>query len=164
MYPVHTRPIRSVSPPPRRPAESDAAKPAVDSKAKQNLGQVEQTPETEPAISIRAAIREYEATHDQLSSANSRARELRSKLSLLRTNIESFMQERDLERLGTRDGRLVVRTATHTSAPRPGKRETVRCVEETVGRSDPDLAKELVQKLFDDKRTTKTVTRFDRRS
>lgn len=170
MFPVHTRPprpaIRSVSPPPRR-------EPACIATADASHGEAEAPPARESpiasapsnaeSISIRAAIREYEGLHDALHAHNARGRVLRERLAGLRNDVQSFMQSRNLERLGTRDGRIAVRVMTSKTCVRPNKKETIRCVEETVGVEHPDLAQRLQQRLFDDNVRTRTVTKFDKR-
>lgn len=115
-------------------------------------------------MSIRAAIREYEMAFDELRAINERGKLLRSKLAVLRDDVQKFMQDRNLERLGTRDGRIAVRVTTKSTMIRPGKKETMRCVEETVGEDHPELAQKLVQKLFEENRRVRTVTKFDKRN
>jgi hypothetical protein len=111
-------------------------------------------------MSVRAAVREYEAVHDDLRQANARARELRVRATTLRKSLEDFMSARNLERLGTRDGRLTVKLAQETLRVRPSKRDTMRCVIETLGEERADLADELIRKLYDETKEVRTVTRI----
>lgn len=172
MFPIHTRPprpaIRSVSPPPRRePLAVDAAVDAAEQNDTGADGTESTVPNSRPSkadsISIRAAIKEYEGLYDELKAHNDRGRVLRENMARLRTDVQSFMQSRNLERLGTRDGRIAVRVTTSTTCTRPSKKETIRCVEETVGSKHPDLAKQLQQRLFDENTRTRTITKFDKR-
>ena len=154
MLPVNTRPpLRSMSPPSRSEQDAGSVLPtaASPSASKQNT------------MSIRAAVREYEMVHDELTRANKRARDLRARLAILRSDVEAFMRDRDLEKLGTKDGRLVVRMKTMQVCARPGKRETERCIGETLD-EHPDLAQEIIRKLFEEKKQVRTCTTFDKRT
>ena len=115
------------------------------------------------SVSIRSAVREYERAYDELAILNKRSRELRANMARMRGDVEVFMRERNLEKIGTRDGRLVVCVTTTNKPVRLGKRETTKCVEQTVGASHPDLAQELISKLFEENRAVRTVTRFDKK-
>jgi len=101
--------------------------------------------------------------HDELRMLNDRSKALRAKLAALKDDVRKFMVDRNLERLGTKDGRIAVRVVTKSSAVRPGKKETLRCVEETVGEEHPELASQLIQKLFEENRRVRTITHFDKR-
>jgi len=101
--------------------------------------------------------------HDELRTLNERSKVLRAKLAALKEDVRKFMMDRNLERLGTKDGRIAVRVVTKSSAVRPGKKETLRCVEETVGEEHPELANQLIQKLFEENRRVRTITQFDKR-
>jgi hypothetical protein len=115
------------------------------------------------SVSIRSAVREYERAFDELAVLNKRSKDLRAHMTRMRGDVEVFMRERNLEKIGTRDGRLVVRVTTSTKPVRLGKRETTKCVHQTVGESHPDLAQELIRKLFDENKAVRTVTRFDKK-
>ena len=122
--------------------------------------------EPEPSggsVSIRAIVRQYEQAHDEVAILNSRIRRLRNDMKQMRGDVESFMRERNLERIGTRDGRLVVRMLTKTVSARPGKKQTVQCVQDTLGETHPDLASDIVRRLYDENRQVRTYTRFDKR-
>ena len=164
MLPVNTRPIiRSRSPPPRRPADTpNSSTPQLPGP---DAGSVQEVPEPASGVlSIRAAVREYEMINEEITGLNTRLRELRARLAHIKASVESFMQHRNLERLGTRDGRLTVKMCTRSTCTRPGKKETVRCVEETLGPDNADVAEELLHKLFDERKQVRTVTSFNRRS
>lgn len=100
---------------------------------------------------------------DELETLNARSRTLRHRLSQLKEDIQSFMRNRNLERLGTRDGRLAVRVMSRNVAARPGKKETVKCIDELVGEENPELAQRLLNRLYEDNKVVRTYTRFDKR-
>lgn len=186
MLPIHTRgpEVRSVSPPARRRIEhtsisgqdqSDA--PEVEANglhvatARETSSSGDVTGSGDDSgdaaddspgdiISVRAAVREYESVHDELRQTNARARALRARSASLRTSLEQFMRARKLERLGTRDGRLTVKLAQETLRVRPSKRDTMRCVIDTLGDDRVELADELIRKLYDEKKEVRTVTRI----
>ena len=143
------------------------------SDAASDSGAIESSADKEPAaqtveppggsVSIRSAVREYERAFDELAMLNKRSKDLRAHMTRMRGDVEVFMRERNLEKIGTRDGRLVVRVTTSNKPVRLGKRETTKCVEQTVGESHPDLAQELIRKLFEENRAVRTVTRFDKK-
>ena len=162
--PVNTRPvIRSMSPPSRRKESHDTTGTSETRTPEPGPPVQDASNDKGSSVSIRAAIRDYEMVFDELRTLNDRSKHLRSRLSSLREDVQKFMQDRNLERLGTRDGRIAVRVTTKTTSIRPGKKETMRCVEETVGEEHPDLAQKLVQRLFEENRRVRTVTRFDKR-
>lgn len=160
MFPINTRPvIRSKSPPPRSRG-LDGENPREERTAPSN----DDATAVSASVSIRTAIREYELVHDELAALNERRQRLISKMSALREDVQKFMQDRKLEKLGTRDGRIAIRMTTKTACSRPGKRETVRCVDETIGDEHPELAQKLIHKLFEENRRSRTHTRFDKRT
>ena len=134
--------------------------PAPTSAPQDEQGQNNTTHDDSSIMSVRAAVREYESVYDELRQTNARARELRVKATSLRKSLEAFMCARNLERLGTRDGRLTVKLAQETLRVRPSKRDTMRCVIETLGDERADLADELIRKLYDEKKEVRTVTRI----
>lgn len=152
--------MRSVSPPPRRAAPEQAETVAESTVREHEDAEGTLPTRDEAVLSIRAAVREYEAVHDELKQVNRRARELRGKASTLRTSLEDFMRSRKLERLGTRDGRLTVKIAQETTRVRPSKKETVRCVVETLGDDHSELAEELLRKLYEEKKEVRSTTRL----
>ena len=111
-------------------------------------------------MSVRSAVREFERVHDELRRINASARELRSKAGEIRKSLEEFMRTRKLERLGTRDGRLSVKLAQETLRVRPSKRDTTRCVMDTLGDDNAELAEELLRKLFEEKKEVRVVTKL----
>lgn len=111
-------------------------------------------------MSVRAAVKEYERVHDDIRSSNLRTKKLRERAACLRQSLQDFMSSRNLERLGTRDGRLTVRLSKETMRVRPSKRDTMRCVADTLGETNADLAEELIRKLYEEKKATRTVTRL----
>lgn len=111
-------------------------------------------------MSVRAAVKEYESVHDDIRSSNTRTRKLRERAECLRKSLQDFMRSRNLEKLGTRDGRLTVRLAQETLRVRPSKRDTMRCVVDTLGEDNATLAEELIRKLYEEKKETRTVTRL----
>lgn len=100
---------------------------------------------------------------DELRELNARTKTLRSRMSRLRDDIQVFMQDRGLEKLGTRDGRIAVRVMTTITQGRLGKKDTVRCVDETIGEDHPELAQKLLAKLYEDNKKVRTFTKFDKR-
>lgn len=115
------------------------------------------------SVSIRAAVREYEVAHDEITLLNARVRKLRARMHQMRSDVETFMRERNLERIGTRDGRLVVHMTTKSQCMRPGKKETHRCIQETLGDEHPELAQDLLRRLYEENRQVRTFTRFDKK-
>ena len=135
--------------------------PSADAGDKKSDRNPNEAPEqTNSIVSVRAAVREYEMVYDELRVTNARARGLRLRANVLRKSLQEFMCDRQLERLGTRDGRLTVKLAQETTRVRPSKRDTMQCVIDTLGEDNSELAAQLLHKLYEDKKEVRTVTRL----
>lgn len=152
-----------MSPPPRRPnpgGEGAVARGADDADGPDGPDEPDDAaaaPNTpREQRSVKTVVRELEAIHDRATDLARLLRETRSREAVVKAELQEFMSKRNLQRIGTRDGRMNVRLCVRTRCPPPGKRETLKCVDEVL-RDHPDLGDEIKARLFRD-REARSVT------
>jgi hypothetical protein len=159
MLPQNTRPdvrIKSLSPQPVCNAGSHARSPPQQPS--------EHTPDDVDAqdngavMSAKAAVREYERVQTELTCLAGRSRQLRARLSKIRARLEDFMRARNLERMSTKSGTIVVKVVERSNRVRPGRRATEQCILDTLGPERGELAGKLIQDLYEAQRVKHKTT------
>ena len=77
------------------------------------------------SMSVAAAIRDYERIQSELRCLARQSRQLRARLAKSKA---AFMRERNLERISTKRGEIVVRFVEQPNRVRPGRRAIEQCI------------------------------------
>jgi hypothetical protein len=80
------------------------------------------------SMSVAAAVRDYERIQSELSCLARQSRQLRARLAKSKAALNEFMRERNLERISTKRGEIVVRFVERPNRVRPGRRAIEQCI------------------------------------
>lgn len=117
--------------------------------------------EAESKPDIKVVVRELEMLTDEMERVGKRVRSLQKRKSELKGIVEEFMNTKGYESIQTKDQRLTITMKTKKCCLRPGKRETIRCITEELD-DQPELANEIIRKLFEIEGRMKTETYLER--
>ena len=109
-------------------------------------------------MGVAAAVREYERMQSELSRLARQSRQLRARLAKIKAVLEDFMRERNLERMSTKKGDIVVRVVERSNRVRPGRRATEQCILDTLGSENGELAAKLISDLYEKHRVKGKTT------
>ena len=107
----------------------------------------------------KAAVREYERVRAELARLSVQTQSLRTRSNQVRQLIESFMRERDLKRIATKSGDIVIKFVERSNRVRPSRRDTEKCILEALGPEHSDVAGRLINDLFEAKKEKRQVTK-----
>jgi hypothetical protein len=110
------------------------------------------------SMSVAAAVRDYEWIQSELNRMARQSRQLRTRLAKIKAVLESFMRERNLERMSTKKGDIVVRIVERSNRVRPGRRATEQCILNTLGSDKSELAAQLISDLYEKHRVKGRTT------
>ena len=110
-------------------------------------------------MSVKAAVREYERVRAELARLSVVTQSLRTRSNQVRQLIESFMRERDLKRIATKSGDIVIKFVERSNRVRPSRRDTEKCILEALGPEHSDVADRLINDLFEAKKEKRQVTK-----
>jgi hypothetical protein len=162
MLPTHTRPadvLRSPSPvrPDRWQREPATALAQAPNRASDHFGKGDA--EAGAVVSVKAVVREYERVRAELARLSVQTQSLRTRSNQVRQLIESFMRERDLKRIATKSGDIVIKFVERSSRVRPSRRDTEKCILDALGPEHSDVADRLINDLFEAKKEKRQVTK-----
>jgi hypothetical protein len=158
MLPSHTRPA---APSPRARRSSSAQRQATSSRNPHEEGGeiAEGDTEKSASLNVQATVREYERARSELSRMYAQSRQLRERSNNLRQSIETFMRARNLERIRTKNGDIVIKFVDRSNRVRPSRRDTEKCILEALGPERSDVADRLINDLFEANKRKRRVTK-----